>query len=276
MSYASEVLSEASLVLYWRLGESSGTNADDATANNRDGTYEAVGTGAVPTLGQASLVASDTSNTAADFERVDASNGSRVRRADEAALDVTNVTLECLIKPESQPGSGAFWTIASKTNASASTFVYGFDYRNAGGTMQFAIGVNTGTFTERVVTQTFANATVYHVVGTYDGANLRTYVNGAEVGTGTAKTGNISNVTDPLTVGTFFTVDPFDGVIDEFALYSAALSAARITAHYDASLTIPQRLRPDADTDAASWGTTPLWSKLNDESDATVVSDTLA
>lgn len=37
-----------------------------------------------------------------------------------------------------------------------------------------------------------------------------------------------------------------------------------------------QQLRPDADTDVASWATTPLWSKLNDQSDATVVSDTLA
>ena len=42
------------------------------------------------------------------------------------------------------------------------------------------------------------------------------------------------------------------------------------------SSVVTQILRPDADTAAASWGTTPLWSKINDSSDATVISDTLA
>lgn len=49
------------------------------------------------------------------------------------------------------------------------------------------------------------------------------------------------------------------------AAYKAAGAAAE-----------PQLLNPDADTDAASWTTTPLFSKVNDASDATVISDTLA
>jgi hypothetical protein len=36
-----------------------------------------------------------------------------------------------------------------------------------------------------------------------------------------------------------------------------------------------QTVDPDADVDAAGWGATPLWSKINDGSDATVVTDTL-
>lgn len=38
----------------------------------------------------------------------------------------------------------------------------------------------------------------------------------------------------------------------------------------------PQQLRPDADTTTTGWSTAPLYSKINDESDATVITATLA
>ncbi len=60
MSYPSEVLA-LSPVVYWRLGESAGTNANDETANNNDGTYSNV------VLGQTGLLVSD-ANTSVKFD----------------------------------------------------------------------------------------------------------------------------------------------------------------------------------------------------------------
>lgn len=74
----------------------------------------------------------------------------------------------------------------------------------------------------------------YHVVATYDNTRLKLYLNGTKVGD-IASSGNLSNPAYALTLArnpvlsTFFA-----GWIDEFALYSYALSQTQITAHYQA------------------------------------------
>jgi hypothetical protein len=70
-------------------------------------------------------------------------------------------------------------------------------------------------------------------VATYNGATMRIYVNGVEVGSGQAKTGNMRNSGQPLRIGTAALADYWDGPIDEVAVYSTALPAATILAHYN-------------------------------------------
>ena len=84
------------------------------------------------------------------------------------------------------------------------------------------------------MTQTLNTGTTYHIVATYNGSTMRLYVNGAEVGTGRAKTGNMRNSAQPLRIGAFSSADYWDGAIDEAAVYSTALPAATILAHYNA------------------------------------------
>jgi hypothetical protein len=62
---------------------------------------------------------------------------------------------------------------------------------------------------------------------------MRIYVNGTQLGSGQAKTGNLRNSAQPLRIGAFWTSDFWDGAIDEAAVYSTALSQATITAHYN-------------------------------------------
>ena len=57
------------------------------------------------------------------------------------------------------------------------------------------------------------------------------------------------------------------------SLYKAGLYAFIVKA---AATDLPQTIRPDADTTTTGWTTTPLWSKISDSSDATVISATLA
>src|SRR5204863_9687356 len=72
-----------------------------------------------------------------------------------------------------------------------------------------------------------------HVVGTYDGSNLRLYINGALAAT-TASGTNQQNTTNPLRIGAnansaseFFT-----GRIDDPAVYNTALGASTIQDHF--------------------------------------------
>jgi hypothetical protein len=64
--------------------------------------------------------------------------------------------------------------------------------------------------------------------------------------------------------------------LDEIAIYtSVALTQTQITNHYTANPPITyQYARPDADTTTTGWTTTPLFSKINDQSNATVITAT--
>ena len=74
----------------------------------------------------------------------------------------------------------------------------------------------------------------YHVVGTYDGATQRLYVNGVEVAH-RAQTGAASTSSYNVRIGSWDGSGEFlGGVVDEVAVYRSTLSAERVQAHYAA------------------------------------------
>jgi YD repeat-containing protein len=222
--YAQAVRTTAGLRAYWRLAETTGTNANDETTNNLDGVYENT-----PTLGVTGLLTGD-SNPAVDFTR---SSSERVTVADNTLLDPTNLTLEAWVRPDSSLSLGQVRTIFAKSNSSGSDFSYSLDYRRSGlTTNQLMFSVTSTSNTDYTVTQTLNSGTRYYIVATYDGARMRIYVNGVQLGTGQAKTGNLRNSAQPLRIGSFWTQDFWDGAIDEAAVYSTALSATQIQSHY--------------------------------------------
>jgi hypothetical protein len=223
--YAQAVRTTSGLRAYWRLAETSGTTAQDETANNLDGVYENT-----PTLGTAGLLVGDT-NKAVDLT---ASSSERVTVADNTLLDPTNLTLEAWVRPDSSLSFGQTRTIFAKTNSQGNDFSYSLQYARSGFTTnQLQFSITTTSNTTYAVTQTLTSGTKYHIAATYDGSRMRIYVNGAEVGSGQAKTGSIRNSAQPLRIGSFWTSDFWDGAIDEAAVYASALPAATILAHYN-------------------------------------------
>ena len=84
-----------------------------------------------------------------------------------------------------------------------------------------------------------APGTINDVVGTYDGSAVRIYVNGALVGSVSFSGGPTWSGSRDLMlgrkVGTASQATSFlDGILDEAAVYNAALAAGTITAHYNA------------------------------------------
>jgi YD repeat-containing protein len=224
--YAQTVRTTAGLRAYWRLAEATGTNANDETVNNLDGTYENT-----PTLGIAGLLIGD-SNKAIDLTRT---QSERVSVADNTLLDPTTISLEAWVRPDSALSAGQSRTIFAKSNSNSSDFSYSLAYVRSGiSTNQLSFDVSTGTTTDYSVTQTLNTGTKYHIVATYNGTTMRIYVNGAEIGTGRGKTGNMRNSAQPLRIGAFVSADYWDGAIDEAAVYSTAMPAATILAHYNA------------------------------------------
>lgn len=230
VTYADEVLSDSPLV-YWRLGEASGTTATDSSGNGRDGTY--VGS---PTLGATSLITSDADTcvdiTSPTTQHVEIPYGSW--------MNVTDLTVELWANFDTV--TGALRIITSRWNVTSNWLQYNLQI--ASSVLKFEVRTSTGTKT--VTGPTLSTGTTYHIVGVFDSAaeQARLYVNKTAY-TATA-TGTLSTTTNSgsyidlngirsTASGNWIAAYVMDGRIDEFAFYDTALSLSRIQAHYNAA-----------------------------------------
>ena len=215
-SYLSAVTADAP-VSHWRLGETSGTSAVDARGAN-NGTYR---NGAL--LGQTSLLSTDTASRAV---RLDGGNDD-VSVPDSASLDLTSaLTIEAWIKPDLVPAAGSWASVVTKAES------YSLQFN--GPQLELTVIQNGTRRRLDAPSGTIVAGRTYHVVATYDGANQRIYINGAEVAS-RAQTGGATITSWPLTIGSWNGGgENFRGTVDEVAVYNKALAASRVQAHYQA------------------------------------------
>jgi len=200
---------------YWRLGESGTSLAADAVSNNT-GTYRNSAT-----LGAPSLLRSDIQNTAVSFDGV---NDAVTVPSSPGLSPTSATTVEAWVRPSAVPGAGSFASVVTKAESYALQF--------NGPRLEFTTMQN-GT---RRRVQAAAGAVVagqtYHVVGTYDGAVQRLFVNGIQVASA-AFTGPLSSTPNSLVMGSWDANSEFlAGVIDEVAVYPIALTASQVANHY--------------------------------------------
>ena len=215
-SYSNAVLSDGPSG-YWRLGEKNGTTANDASGGD-PGTYR---NGAL--LGQASLLPADPANAAVRF---DGTNDYVNIPSSGSLSPAAKVSVEAWIKPNALPSTGNFASVASKPES------YSLQFN--GPKIEFTIMQSKVRRRLQAAAGAIAVGQAYHVLGTYDGATQRLYVNGAEVASA-ALTGAITTNANPLDIASWSEgSEAFNGTIDEVAVYASALPAARVKAHYDA------------------------------------------
>jgi hypothetical protein len=81
------------------------------------------------------------------------------------------------------------------------------------------------------------DGSLHYVVGTFDGSNIRLYVDGQEVGNGNSATGPLSYPSSqPVLIGSWDGSSYYwSGVIDEVQIFDQALTSAEIQATYNAA-----------------------------------------
>ncbi|HEX4793701.1 MAG TPA: LamG domain-containing protein [Humisphaera sp.] len=229
MAYSSTILADAP-VGYWRLGESSGTVAADASGNGRDGVYHNG-----PALGSAGAIAGD-SDTAASFDGAD----------DYVAIpyqfNSANASWEAWVYLTSTPANPV--QIVGCEDGFGSNVADKLLYVDAAGKPNWYI-YSSGAHTITGASALTLNAW-HHLVGTADGSTITLYVDGASVASASAGGSyafyGSSNVWISGVAGAGGanpTLTYFPGVIDEAALYNFALSAAQVAAHYAAGAAAP-------------------------------------
>jgi hypothetical protein len=208
-------------VAYWELDEAAGAaTAADSAGTSQPGTYQNV------TLGQPSAFSNLV--TCGQF------NGttSRVQVAADAAFNL---------------GTGDF-TVETWARTPVATRGDVFNYKNLA---DFGIFLNNsgagsigGYLNGFLPTYTATVDAWYHIVITRSADTARLYVNGIERGTAAAASSFSANA--PVFIGANHTgapnytmTIPFNGWIDEVAVYGSALSAARVLDHYIAAQAAP-------------------------------------
>jgi hypothetical protein len=222
MTYA-ETIRDDHPVSWWRLDETSGTVVGDETVAN-PGTF--VG---ATTLGVPGLIPSDPASTAVGFDGASA----QVRIGQSGSLNLGSaITLEAWIQPSSLPATGSVRTILAKTGSYALEL--------DGASPAFSVYVLGARVELAAAAGTVVAGRRSHVVGTYDGAAMRLWIDGAEVAS-RALSGVADATLSGARIGSWDGQQRFfAGTIDEVALYARALSAAQIAAHAAAGPVAPR------------------------------------
>jgi len=211
------------LVALWNFDEGSGTTAADSSGNGHDGTISGA-TWASP--------GAEGTGFCLDFD------GQGTNRVSVGTFDVTGnaISIACWYKADNldTPGndprliskaiggsSEEHWFMVSSSRE-GSTKVLRFRLKTDGTTGELKADTATGNIELDVWT---------HAAAVWDGATMRLYKNGVEVGS-TAKGGTLSTNPDAkVSIGNQpeGTGDrPWDGLIDDVRLYNVALSEAQI------------------------------------------------
>lgn len=198
------------LVGYWTFNEGSGTTVGDQSGNGNTGTWN--GSGSHWGSGKVDAYAGQF-NGSSDYVQV----------SDSSSLDpASGITIAAWVKPT----SGGWRYIISKNLDSQ--YMFRFDY-TAPAALQFV--VNSGAPGDWFISQSRfqTNGTWYHVVGTYTNGSIRIYRDGV-LDISRSKSGSIANTNASLTIG-----NGFPGSIDDIRIYNRALSAAEVSAIYNAT-----------------------------------------
>lgn len=225
VNYRTEVLAEDP-VAYWRLGESSGTTASDETAHHIDGVYKNA-----PSLNASGPITGG--NGAVSLDGVN----DYIEVPDTPSLTPgSSYTLEAWVK---WTNDGRSWhTIATKGNGLEETYA-ALIFRDHDGRWA---GVHHVTTAGGV--RTWFNSTSnslpsgdgwHHVAITYDGAMLRTFIDGV-LNEWRAKTGSLVATSTPLRLGLRHDASLYlKGALDDVAFYERALTGADLIRHVQAA-----------------------------------------
>ncbi len=225
--YPTTILAD-SPTAYYRLEETSGATAVDSSASGLfPGVYNF--SGGYPVLGEPGIDINSIGLSAAQSASVTAGYYPELNQQ-------APFSFEIWARPISTDPANYRCPIGNFSGWGTATQSGWYVYQVAGSPTAFACITASGVWIQSPAIALF---NWYHLVGTYDGANMSFYLNGVLMGTQSAsgyEANSVNNAgVNPIALG--FRGDSsgygaFDGGVDEFAYYSYALTAAQVLTHY--------------------------------------------
>jgi RHS repeat-associated protein len=205
---------------YWKFDEGSGTTVADSV-----GTYNG-------TLVNGTAWRTGKVNDALSFDGVN----DYVKITNSESLNITNkITVETWARLDASDNTRGY-TVVSKFESSG----WGIEKHQNYDKWSWSPYIN-GSYRTVLSDNVVTPGHWYHLVGVYDGSEVRLYVNGVKQAALITITGTITQSPMPITIG----ANPeaggsfsnfFQGLIDEVAIYNRALTPAEIQQHYQNGL----------------------------------------
>jgi len=114
------------------------------------------------------------------------------------------------------------------------------------GNIRFIVRSGGAAAQSYINTSDWSTGNWYNIIGTYDGSNVKIYLDGVLKDT-VALTGTVDNATQSFRIGVYGSASYFDGKISEVAIFDYALSSTQISTLYGSSelgSTSPMALKP--------------------------------
>jgi len=208
---------DANFLMVQHLRDATTSTTKDSTTNNNDGTKTSANNPIVSTSGKIS--------DAQDFS-TDGISYPNIQPA--------SITLEAWINTDSQPSNG--WAIIYCVADDGS---HGYGFGSPWGINPAKVAISrfshTGSPTNCLCTTVLENGKWYHIVGTYDGTNLRIYVNGT-LETTLASSAFLYDATTYSRIGKRVVSGYemyYDGLIDECRISNSVRTDSYIKASYE-------------------------------------------
>jgi hypothetical protein len=156
----------------------------------------------------------------------------QVRIPDSTALEPADVTVNAWVKDAVNPGGYAYLVAKGAQGCQAASWAL---YTGPSGGLEFY--VSTGTVSVTVSPDAGSgvwDGAWHQITGSFDGSTVRLYVDGTQVGSGTATIDPIGyglTTTDDLYIGTYpgCTGHGYNGAVDQLEVFDQALTPAQIT-----------------------------------------------
>jgi YD repeat-containing protein len=222
---------------WWRLGEMAGTTAADASGNGRGGAIEGT-----HTLGQPGLLVGNTDKA---LKLADGATDGKVTVSSMGGLLGTRLSAEAWIDYAGVSTLSGENRVISRNWGASGGWQLGLVKDGAGvQRARWAINV-AGTV---VAASAAVTPGKLHLVGSYDGATLRLYVNGAEVASAPLSSAALDS-SAAIYLGQAVDVDQ---TLDEAAVYARALSGEQVTRHYDVGVGADPSVTGETTVEAAA------------------------
>ncbi len=244
--YSDYIQSFSSLIGYWRLGEAASPFAD-SSGGGHDLTRQVHGVAMTPDVTGALPVGQDDGATKFNYTGTAANGGDWLATSSTASYFKLNpLTWAAFVNVHAYPGGSSRGEVAGSMGwAIGSPSVYsGWSFQVLStGKIIASLGGEPG------VSEKYAQSpgalvldTWYLVAATYDGANIKLYLNGTLVATTAFSSGGLFGQTDGVHVGMLDISSSrlyFTGSVDELAVWNAALTADEIAGLYTAGVVTP-------------------------------------
>ena len=220
LSYLATVLAD-NPAGYWKMDETAGTSAADSSGNGHTGTYAGLTLGTAPLINAGHSVTNPVSGSVTIPGSAGFTGTGLVTLEGWMQGTGDNSGTRTLINGDQGFGNPRYFNWVTNVTTGAILITL-FDTGHAGHNFNGVTKVNDGTR--------------HYVAITYDGANCVVYVDGLQDSI-TAAVFALSTATPQITfLRPTTAINLGIGVFDEFAIYTSALSATRIAAHYQAGL----------------------------------------